>query len=301
MNRKRQSNKVVEFIKTPIVKHILLAVCLFIVAFVVVNILLNVLTRHGQVHQVPDFSGMSVDEATFAGSGAELRITINDSLYVEDLPGGVVLEQNPAPGSKVKSNRHIFVTINSFAQRLVEIPYVTGYSLRQAKNNLEVAGLTIDKLVYTDDIATNNVIAQHYNGKIIEAGSNEEAPKGAGITLVVGRADAEIVQEIPVVVGQTLAQAQSRLWESGLNIGRIEYGQDVTSSNAASARVNLQTPYGGNYAKLGDQVNLRISLNDERITAGVRDANTQYKQIEEERQKMLELDSLNLETLLQNE
>ena len=137
-----------------IARNLVLAACAIIVFVFVVNLLLNLFTRHGQVRVVPDFSHMTVEEAAHAGKEASLKIEINDSLYVPAYPGGVILEQTPAPGEKVKSGRHIFVTINSFRQKMVDVPYVTGFSLRQAKNNLDIAGLGIKELIYRDDIAT---------------------------------------------------------------------------------------------------------------------------------------------------
>ncbi len=303
--KKRQSklNQIKEYIKqTPIIKHIFLAACVLLIVIIITNILLNILTRHGQVYQVPDFSGMSIEQAEQAGAEAELRITIGDSLYVADMPGGVILEQNPAHGAMVKSNRHIFVTTNSFNQRLVDIPYITGYSLRQAKNNLEVAGLSIDKLIYTDDIATNNVIAQRYNNTIIEEDSKLQAPKGAGITLVVGRNDPNIQQAVPMVVGLTLAQAKSRLWESGFNISRVSYDQDITENNALSATVIYQMSFAGNLETLGNNISLRVSFDQDKIKEGIDAANKEYKRMVAEKDSLLRvadslrmLDSLSLE------
>ena len=150
-----------------IARNLVLAACAIIVFVFVVNLLLNLFTRHGQVRVVPDFSHMTVEEAAHAGKEASLKIEINDSLYVPAYPGGVILEQTPAPGEKVKSGRHIFVTINSFRQKMVDVPYVTGFSLRQAKNNLDIAGLGIKELIYRDDIATNYVLEERCGGKVV--------------------------------------------------------------------------------------------------------------------------------------
>ena len=95
----------------PIARNLVLALCAIIVFGFVANLLLNLFTRHGQVREVPDLSGMTIDEAKHAGKSASLRIEINDSLYVPAYPGGVILEQNPAAGAKVKSGRRVFVTI----------------------------------------------------------------------------------------------------------------------------------------------------------------------------------------------
>ena len=44
----------------PISRNLVLAACAIIVFMCVVNLLLNLFTRHGQVRDVPDFSGMSI-------------------------------------------------------------------------------------------------------------------------------------------------------------------------------------------------------------------------------------------------
>jgi len=171
-----------------IARNLVLAACAIIVFVFVVNLLLNLFPRHGQVRVVPDFSHMTVEEAAHAGKEASLKIEINDSLYVPAYPGGVILEQTPAPGEKVKSGRHIFVTINSFRQKMVDVPYVTGFSLRQAKNNLDIAGLGIKELIYRDDIATNYVLEERCDGKVVGPSSRMQAEIGSGVTLIVGRA-----------------------------------------------------------------------------------------------------------------
>ena len=181
----------------PIARNLVLALCAIIVFGFVANLLLNLFTRHGQVREVPDLSGMTIDEAKHAGKSASLRIEINDSLYVPAYPGGVILEQNPAAGAKVKSGRRVFVTINSYNQKMVTIPYVTGYSLRQAKSNLEMAGLGIDKLIYQNDLATNNILEERYNGRVIRPGNKLQAEMGSGITLVVGLGSENTVQAVP--------------------------------------------------------------------------------------------------------
>ena len=214
-----------------ITRNLVLAACAVIVFVFVVSQLLNLFTRHGQVKVVPDFSGMTVEEALRAGRNASLRIEINDSLYVPAYPGGVILEQNPASGARVKSGRHIFVTINSFHQKKVEIPYVTGFSLRQAKNNIEMAGLEIKELIYRNDIATNNVLEERYEGKAIRPGSKVEAEIGSGVTLVVGKAEDAPLQQVPKLVGFSLREAKSRLWEAGFNVGKISGDDEINALN----------------------------------------------------------------------
>ena len=273
-----------------IIRNVVLAVCAIIVFLFVVTILLNLFTRHGQHKTVPDFSGMTVAEAKHAGRNGSLRIEINDSLYVPTYDGGVILEQNPAPGAKVKSGRRIFVTVNSFKQKMVEIPYVTGYSLRQAKNNLEVAGLGIEKLVYRSDMATNNVLEERYDGQVITATSKKQAEMGSNVTLIVGISEDAAPQAVPKVIGFPLKEAKSRLWEVGLNVGKITYGDGVNALNEKEARVYLQTPGQGQRVTLGTSVDLSITLDEKLVEknsiASDKAAREEAaRQLEEEEQK----------------
>lgn len=109
-----------------------------------------------------------------------------------------------------------------------------------------------------------------------------------------------------MVAGLTFAQAKSRLWESGFNIGKVEYGQDINSTNMLNAKVMMQIPYGGTYENLGNQVSLRLSLDQEQIEKGVNDANKQYLELEKirkaEQDSIALLETLDSEIpLLQNE
>lgn len=256
----------------PIARNLVLALCAIIVFGFVANLLLNLFTRHGQVREVPDLSGMTIDEANHAGKSASLRIEINDSLYVPAYPGGVILEQNPAAGAKVKSGRRVFVTINSYNQKMVTIPYVTGYSLRQAKSNLEMAGLGIDKLIYQNDLATNNILEERYNGRVIRPGNKLQAEMGSGITLVVGLGSENTVQAVPRLAGFSLHEAKSRLWEAGFNVGRIKRDAGINLLNEKDAHVCAQSPAAGTRLGLGTSVDITITLDDKKVEEGHKQA-----------------------------
>lgn len=250
-------------------RNLLLAVCFFIIFIALTQLILNWSTRHGQAYSVPDFNGLTLDEAKAAARDASLKLEINDSLYLPARTGGIILEQNPSPGSKVKSGRRVFLTINAFSPKMAKIPYVTGYSLRQAKNNLEVAGFEIDKLVYKDDIAVNNVLEQQYKGRTITGNSNIEAPTGSGVTLIVGRGrEGNNVVKVPKVVGFTLKDAKSRLWELGLNVGQITRDEGITEINLHQARVSKQSLGVGTSQSLGAAVGLHLTLDEDAVEAG---------------------------------
>lgn len=146
MKRKRNSSWFAQLKSKPILWNITLIVVVLISLLILSYVALAVGTRHGMRRRVPDFTGLALKDAKYYAEKRGLKLIINDSLYVPAYPGGMVLEQLPKGGVDVKAGRKIYITINSFAQKKLPMPYVAGRSLRQAKNMLEVAGLEIEKL-----------------------------------------------------------------------------------------------------------------------------------------------------------
>ncbi|MDE6858696.1 MAG: PASTA domain-containing protein [Alistipes sp.] len=230
------------------------------------HLVMQVATRHGSRNEVPDFTGIRLADAERLASGRGLRLRINDSLFVASYDGGIVLDQLPEAGTTVKDGRTVYITINAFGQKMVDVPYVAGRSLRQAKNMLEIAGLGIERLVYRSDMATNYVQEQWYDGRRMDKDARVQAPMGSGVTLYVG-AEAGSATVVPKVVGLTLQAAKSRLWESGLNVGRVEYDNDVNRLNRDEATVYAQGVGAGIRATLGGEVSLRLTLDTERVAS----------------------------------
>ena len=153
-----------------------------------------------------------------------------------------MLDQLPERGVEVKPGRTVYITINAFRQKQVPVPYVAGRSLRQAKNMLEIAGLEIERLVYRPDIATNYVLEEYCDNRPVRPESKIEAEAGSGVTLYVGVQEGDSLTIVPQVIGVTLRQAKSRLWELGLNVGRIAFDEGIDLINQKDARVYIQTP-----------------------------------------------------------
>ncbi|MBR2424907.1 MAG: PASTA domain-containing protein [Tidjanibacter sp.] len=237
-------------------RNVVVAVSLLVIVLFVANILLAIITRHGSNKDVPNFVGSNLEQAEGLARKGRLQIIVNDSLYVPMYAGGVILEQRPSAGKdKVKSGRKIYVTINASKQKSVEVPYVAGYSLRQAKSNLLAAGLEIDQLEYVSDLANNYVLDQKFRGEVMKADSAVLAPIGSKITLVVGRSDNH-TEPVPDLTGMTLREAKNMLWDHGFNLGEVEFegALDMAAQNAA--RVHKQHPLPETEGRMGRSVSL---------------------------------------------
>ena len=280
---------------SPIIYHAVLIVLTVVAILILSSILMNVITRHGTHRTVPDFTGIRIADAVRMADDERLEIIINDSLFVPAYEGGIVLEQLPKGGVEVKAGRKIYVTINSVRQKMVRVPYVAGRSLRQAKNMLEVAGLGIERLEYEEDIATNYVLAQFADGREIEQGSNVEIEMGSGVVLKVGVELEKNSVIVPKAIGQGLEAAKSRLWEQGLNVGRINMDEGINLLNQKDARVYRQSLAHNSGAKLGDEVDLWLTLDEKKVESGSAASDKRAQELEKERLEAEEAERDSLE------
>ena len=213
----------------------------------------------------------------------DLKLHINDSLFVPAYEGGIILDQLPEGGVEVKPGRTVYITINSFRQKMVPVPYVAGRSLRQAKNMLEIAGLEIAELVYRPDIATNYVLEEYCDKKQVTPTTRMEAEMGSGVTLYVGVEGGHGTTVVPRLVGLPLMQAKGRLWELGLNVGRVDFDEGVNLLNQKDTRVYVQIPGAERSAGLGSKVDLRLTLDGAKVDKHRAEAEKQAQAAAEER------------------
>ena len=276
--------------KHSVLYHIVVIVLVILGLVVAAFIAMALGTRHSAKRTVPDFVGLRLNDAEYFAKRRDLNIIINDSLHVSAYPGGVVLDQLPKGGVVVKPGRKVYVTINASRQRMVTVPYVAGRSLRQAKNMLETAGLTIERLEYVEDIATNYVLEEVVDGvTVLEDSLAVQTEMGSGVLLRVGLAPSDTHTAVPQLVGRSLHEAKSRLWESGLNIGEIRFDEGMELSERNRAKVYQQSVTDETPLEYGSRVSLNLTNDAERIANAIAEVERQI--LERERAKM-EADSI---------
>lgn len=287
VSRKPQSSGIQKWWRrlksSPVAYHAVLIMLSLAGVIFLSSIMMNIITRHGTHRTVPDFMGAKIAQAQQMAKDAKLEIIINDSLFVPAYEGGVVLDQLPKGGVEVKAGRKVYVTINSFREKMVQVPYVAGRSLRQAKNMLEVAGLGIEKLVYEEDIATNYVLGEYVGTKQITDQSKVEIEMGSGVILKVGVQPENNTTIVPKAIGQSLQAAKSRLWEQGLNIGKVNFDDGINLLNQKNARVYRQSLAHNATANLGATVDLWLTLDNEVVEKSSAVSDKAARELEEER------------------
>ena len=236
--------------KVSLTKNILLILGILVVGYIIVTLSLKIITRHGKEFAVPDLSGMSLTEAAATAEKYHLRLDVTDSVYIRGMERGAIARQNPEAGSMVKKNRRILLVINSVIPRQSTMPSLTGYSLRQARTELASNGLNIGKLIYVNDMATDNVLAQQYMGEDIEPGTRLNS--GTAIDLVLGLNPADSATFIPYIIGYRYQMATELLHDNSLNISRCEF--DGTVSTYADS---LEAYVYGQYPPASDSISVR--------------------------------------------
>ena len=104
---------------------------------------------HGHEVAIPNFSGMTVSEASSAALKAGLDLTIENKFYSTTVPAGRMLSQAPAAGSKVRHGWQVRVT-ESLGPQQVTIPDVAGEPEREASLNIRRDSLDLGTLAHID-------------------------------------------------------------------------------------------------------------------------------------------------------
>jgi beta-lactam-binding protein with PASTA domain len=233
---------------------------LFIIALLsVVFLSLRVTTNHGEAFSIPDFSGLTVQQANELASEKNLKIEIIDSVFAGPGKRGTIIDQNPPADFKVKSGRKIFVTIKSVSPKIIKMPDFIHTTLVQAKADIETYGLRIGKISYKPSIYDNVVLMQKYKNADIAPGS--PIPQGAEIELVLGQSEDMGNTVTPDLSGLTREEAELEAAEFMLNIGTVLYDETIiTYTDSIMAKVNKQRPEKGTTHLPGDEIDIWMSM-----------------------------------------
>ena len=139
------------------------------------------------------------------------------------------------------------------------MPDLVGFSMRQAKAELMSKGLTLRKLLYVEDIATNNVLKQLYRNREIKPGRMIES--GAEIDLVVGLSE-DNQTIVPDVTGMKYLRAVDAIHDNSLNINGLRFDKGIrTYSDSLDAVVYRQVPEPSDMSvTMGSDVTLYLKL-----------------------------------------
>jgi serine/threonine-protein kinase len=118
--------------------------------------------RAGGPHPVPRIVGLTVDAARDLLTQSRLKVGKLVDGPSDKVPRGMVAAANPEPGSEVKADTAVDLTIST-GPSTKEVPKVVGKRLSSAKKLLEESGFAVGSTKYGshDDYDSGVVIAQN--------------------------------------------------------------------------------------------------------------------------------------------
>jgi beta-lactam-binding protein with PASTA domain len=222
----------------PLWFSILLGIGLIAVILFLFILSLNWITKHGEAKAVPAVTGKNINDVEKLLSDKGFETVIQDSIYYDSLPPGIVIKQVPDADEVVKVNRTVYVTINRFVPPDINMPNLIGFSFRNAEMQLQNLGLKLGDTTFKPDFAKNSVLDQLYNGNSIRPG--DKIKVGSTISLVLGSGLGNEDMPVPKLIGFTLSEARMILEQNGLVLGVPMANPDVKDS--ANAYIYRQSP-----------------------------------------------------------
>lgn len=264
---KKHFSQFLDFLKgSLILKNLFYAISIIVVLLLFVLFMLQFYTHHGEAETVPNLCGLKLEDAAKLLDNRGMQYQVIDSVYKPDQAPGVVMEQSPIGGSKIKSYRSIYITINAKTPPGVALPDVRDLSLRHAQSLLESMGVKVIGIEYVPSEYSDLVRDIKFNGQTLTPG--QKIPAGSGVVLVVGRTstDEDGSQLMPDVQSLTLEQATRLINSHMLTIGATNF--DVEPANEqekANYIVYKQTPMPNDSVPAGKAITLWLTKDKSKV------------------------------------
>lgn len=182
----------------PLIANILIIIVVAVLGLVIVYLSLGLFTKHGQTDTVPSVINMSYSGAVEKLHDAGFKVEIKDSLFLDNVKPGSVVEQFPSAGAVVKPGRKVFLYICAVHPKEVVIDAsgssyqeaLKNVSGRTAKAQLEELGFRNIRVVYVLGNNANLVVKVLADGKTVM--KQQKVPVNAQILLEIsdGRIEA---------------------------------------------------------------------------------------------------------------
>lgn len=200
---------------------------------------------------VPNFTGLHVDDLNLFVEGKEISYVIFDSVYVDGVAPGTVVSQIPLPtdssGMPAKPGRVVKLTVVPLSKKQIPMPWLVDKSKFIATKVLQSRGLRYKERFESAPAGKDFVLKQMYQGQPIDSGAM--VPEGAKITLVISKGRGNEKETVPNLMGLTLKEAREKIALQSLNLMHNPCENCLSNEEELDAYVVKQIPSG-----YGDQM-----------------------------------------------
>lgn len=200
---------------------------------------------------VPSFVGMALPDATNDIVRMKLKSTIAGHAPSNQYPKGVVMNQEPQAGMRVRAGREISLVVSEGMQTML-MPDVRYQSLRDAKLDLSHARLQLAKTTYVknDDVPPDHVISQYPQPLV-------SVTQGSAVSLLISKGGITSIK-VPDFTGMTVDQARGLAASEHIKLGQIVW-TPLGKNGPPHGQVVLQKPAAGETIGPYDVVSLDVS------------------------------------------
>ncbi len=231
------SNSLIEFLKSKVFfKHLGYILGFFALIIILLFLWLRIYTHHGQAIELPDYTNQPLDAAIRDADAKNFIIVVDDSIHMVGKSGGIILDQNPKPMTKVKERRKIYVTIsksNPDRIKLKDLPQLYGRNYLSKKKELELRQIRSVIKGYKFDLGEPDYIMEaYYRGRLIVSSEGElkniEIEKGGTIEFILSKKSGGSVN-IPDLYCKSVEEALFILESANLKIGTVQKDGEISA------------------------------------------------------------------------
>jgi len=239
---------------------------LFLVGCLVLTVFgLRWYTHHGESLILPNYIGTHFADASKTAAEHSFELRIIDSIFVVGKEGGIILDQNPKAGSKVKQRRKIYLTVSKTEADEIpfrRLPILYGKSYERKQKELEQGYQIKTKVIGRkyDAGAPDHILEVIYDGRtIVDKKQRMEdvmIEKGGTLEMILSKSSGGSLN-MPDLVCKMYAEVTFHLQTINLMMG--EEHQDDTVENQSEAYVWKQIPPAGARVYTGDTVQVFLT------------------------------------------
>jgi len=259
-----------EFLKFLISKAFLKQVAYIIIFLVFVLFLvlmwLRFYTNHGQKLELPNYINQNYEEAQEDAKSKTFEIIVTDSIHKVGKEGGLIIDQNPIPGSMVKEQRKIYVNVTKYSPdkiKISDLPVLYGNDFDQKRTELKYLDITSKiRTEKYDPGEPNHILEVWYNDKLIidnkPINNNVEIDKGGTLEFVISKREGgEGI--IPDLTCQEYSAAETMALLSKFQIGRVIEEGEITDRNTAFVISQMPIADGTSELSYNSEIAVKIS------------------------------------------
>jgi serine/threonine-protein kinase len=228
-------------------KILLLVVALFSTYGVFAAASMRLALRSREV-TIPNLTNRTASDASGIAAGLGLALKVDDVRRADaKIPAGLVVAQEPAPGSAARRQRSVKIWLSAGSRSAV-VPTLTGETERTAQLRLSQDGLSLSAIseIHTDAYATDVVVAQEPPAKTA----------GSSVTLLVNRGGRGATYVMPDLIGVNGDRAAEILRGHGFRVAVVG---STPYPGVAAGVVLRQNPQAGFQIAPGEPISIEVS------------------------------------------